>query len=56
MPTVLLTAPYMIPLADRIRLLLAGYGVDLIEAEVSERMGEAEGAQLAPGPAGQYSA
>ena len=40
MPTVLMTAPYMIPFLDRFRPVLAEYGVDLIVPDVQERMEE----------------
>lgn len=40
MPTVLMTAPYMIPFLDRFRPVLAGYGIDLIVPDVEERMEE----------------
>lgn len=40
MPTVLMTAPYMIPFLDRFRPVLAGYGIDLIVPDVQERMEE----------------
>jgi len=42
MTTVLVSAPYMIPLLDRFRPILAKYGIDLIVPEVRERMEEAE--------------
>jgi D-3-phosphoglycerate dehydrogenase / 2-oxoglutarate reductase len=42
MPTVLMTAPYMIPFLDRFRPVLADYGVDLIIPDVNERMEEAD--------------
>lgn len=42
MPTVLMTAPYMIPFLDRFRPVLAEYGVDLIIPDVNERMEEAD--------------
>lgn len=42
MPTVLMTAPYMIPFLDRFRPLLADYGIDLIVPDVQERMEEAD--------------
>jgi D-3-phosphoglycerate dehydrogenase / 2-oxoglutarate reductase len=42
MPTVLMTAPYMIPFLDRFRPVLAEYGVDLIVPDVNERMEEAD--------------
>jgi D-3-phosphoglycerate dehydrogenase len=40
MPTVLMTAPYMIPFLDRFRPVLAEYGIDLIVPDVQERMEE----------------
>jgi D-3-phosphoglycerate dehydrogenase / 2-oxoglutarate reductase len=40
MPTVLMTAPYMIPFLNRFRPVLAEYGVDLIVPDVQERMEE----------------
>lgn len=40
MPTVLMTAPYMIPFLDRFRPVLADYGVELIVPDVNERMEE----------------
>jgi D-3-phosphoglycerate dehydrogenase len=40
MPTVLMTAPYMIPFLDRFRPALADYGIDLIVPDVEERMEE----------------
>lgn len=40
--TVLLTAPYMIPFADRFRPVFADYGLDLIVPDVNERMEEAD--------------
>ncbi|HZW02616.1 MAG TPA: hypothetical protein VFF68_01715, partial [Anaerolineaceae bacterium] len=42
MPTILLSAPYMIPFVDRFRPVLAHYGVDLTVPPVSERLSEAE--------------
>lgn len=42
MPTVLMTAPYMIPFLDRFRPMLEGYGFDLIVPRVEERMEEAD--------------
>ncbi|HEY2981517.1 MAG TPA: phosphoglycerate dehydrogenase [Anaerolineales bacterium] len=43
MPTVLLTAPYMLPFLDRFRPEFEKYGIDLIvPAEVRERMEEAD--------------
>ncbi len=40
MPTVLMTAPYMIPFLERFRPVLADYGIDLIVPDVQERMEE----------------
>lgn len=40
MPTVLMTAPYMIPFLDRFHPVLADYGIDLIVPDVQERMEE----------------
>jgi len=40
MPTVLFTAPYMIPLLDRFRPIFEKHGIDLIVPEVRERLGE----------------
>lgn len=40
MPTILMTAPYMIPFLDRFRPVLADYGIDLIVPDVQERMEE----------------
>ena len=40
MPTVLVTAPYMIPLLDRFKPVFEKYGIDLIVANVQERMEE----------------
>lgn len=42
MPTVLYSAPYMIPLLPRYRPVLEGLGLQLIVPEVHERLGEAE--------------
>ncbi|MBN1149355.1 MAG: phosphoglycerate dehydrogenase [Anaerolineales bacterium] len=42
MPTVLVSAPYMIPIIGRFRALFDSYGLDLIIAEVHERLGEEE--------------
>jgi D-3-phosphoglycerate dehydrogenase len=42
MPTILVSAPYLLPLIERLRPLLAGYGLDLITPEVHERLEEAE--------------
>ncbi len=40
MPTVLLSAPYMIPSLDRFEPVLRHYGLDLIVAKVHERLSE----------------
>jgi D-3-phosphoglycerate dehydrogenase / 2-oxoglutarate reductase len=40
MPTVLMTAPYMIPFLDRFQPEFAKYGIDLIVPDVQERMEE----------------
>ncbi len=40
MPTILMTAPYMIPFLDRFKPVFAKYGIDLIVPEVEERMEE----------------
>jgi D-3-phosphoglycerate dehydrogenase / 2-oxoglutarate reductase len=40
MPTILLSAPYMLPALDRFRPLLEGYGLELIVPEVHERLEE----------------
>jgi D-3-phosphoglycerate dehydrogenase len=42
MPTILFSAPYMIPLLPGYRPLLEGLGLQLIVPEVQERLGEAE--------------
>src|SRR5271157_950336 len=42
MPTILLSAPYLLPLLDRLRPLLASYGLDLITPQVQERLEEAD--------------
>ena len=42
MPTILLTAPYMIPFLDRFRPVFAHYGLEVIVPEVHERMEEAD--------------
>ncbi len=42
MPTVLFSAPYMIPFLDRFRPILEGYGIELIVATVRERLEEAD--------------
>jgi D-3-phosphoglycerate dehydrogenase len=41
MPTVLFSAPYMIPVLDRVRPVLEAYGLELIVPEVRERLEEA---------------
>ena len=40
MPTVLMTAPYMIPFLDRFKSEFVKYGIDLIVPDVQERMEE----------------
>ncbi|MHB8776675.1 MAG: phosphoglycerate dehydrogenase [Anaerolineales bacterium] len=40
MPTVLMTAPYMIPFLDRFQPVFEKYGIDLIVPDVQERMEE----------------
>jgi D-3-phosphoglycerate dehydrogenase len=42
MPTVLLSAPYMIPVLDRFQPVLENYGLDLIVPQVMERLGAAD--------------
>jgi D-3-phosphoglycerate dehydrogenase len=42
MPTILLSAPYMLPYLDRFRPVLEGYGLELITPEVHERLEEAD--------------
>lgn len=42
MPTVLLSAPYMLPYLDRFRPVLEGYSIKLITPEVHERLEEAD--------------
>jgi D-3-phosphoglycerate dehydrogenase len=42
MPTVLLTAPYMIPFLNRFRPVFDKHGIDLIVPKVRERMDEAD--------------
>jgi len=42
MPTVLMTAPYMIPLMDRFKPVFVKYGIDLIVPKVRERMEEGD--------------
>src|SRR5512139_1487899 len=41
MPTILMTAPYMIPFLERFEPIFAEHGLDLIVPEVHERMEEA---------------
>ena len=42
MPTILFTAPYMIPFVDRFRPVFASFGLELIVPNVHERMEEAD--------------
>jgi D-3-phosphoglycerate dehydrogenase len=42
MPKILVSAPYIIPVIDRFRPLLQDYGLELIIAEVQERLNEDE--------------
>lgn len=42
MPTVLLSAPYMLPFVERFRPVFARHGVELLTPEVHERMEEAD--------------
>jgi D-3-phosphoglycerate dehydrogenase / 2-oxoglutarate reductase len=42
MPTVLLTAPYMLPFVERFRPVFDHYGIQLIVPDVQERMEEAD--------------
>lgn len=42
MKTVLLSAPYMLPAADRFRLVFERYDVELLAADVTERLSEEE--------------
>ena len=42
MLTVLVSAPYMIPIIDRYRSLLENYGIELVLAPVEERLNEGE--------------
>jgi D-3-phosphoglycerate dehydrogenase len=42
MPTILFSAPYMIPFVERFRPVFAFYGIDLIIPDVHERMEEEE--------------
>lgn len=47
MPTVLLSAPYMLPFVERFRPVFTRHGIDLILPEVHERMEEADLLQYA---------
>ncbi|MEA4907835.1 MAG: phosphoglycerate dehydrogenase [Anaerolineaceae bacterium] len=47
MPTVLLSAPYMIPFVERFRPVFEHYGIELIVPEVHERMNEEDLLQYA---------
>ena len=40
MPTILFSAPYMIPFLDRFRPVFTRFGIDLIVPEVEERLEE----------------
>jgi len=42
MPTVLLTAPYLLPSVERFRVVFGRYGIELIVPEVHERLSEEE--------------
>jgi len=42
MPTILLSAPYILPLLDRFRPVLEHHGLELITPDVQERLGEAD--------------
>lgn len=42
MTTVLVSAPYLVPIIDRIRPILESYGIELIVAPVQERLNEAQ--------------
>ena len=42
MPTILMTAPYMIPFMDRFKPVLETYGLDVITPDVNERMEESD--------------
>jgi D-3-phosphoglycerate dehydrogenase len=42
MPTILMTAPYMIPFMDRFKPVLETYGLDVLIPDVHERMEEAD--------------
>jgi len=47
MPTVLMTAPYMLPLVDRFKPVFEKYGIELIVADVQERMEEEDPLKVA---------
>lgn len=47
MPTILFTAPYMIPSIDRFRPVLENFGLEIIQPQVQERLEEAELLQYA---------
>ena len=42
MPTILFSAPYMLPFVDRFRPVLERHGLELILAELDERLEEAD--------------
>jgi D-3-phosphoglycerate dehydrogenase len=42
MPTILFSAPYMVPLVDRFRPIFEGHGLQLIVPQVQERLSERE--------------
>lgn len=42
MPTVLVSAPYMVPIINRFRPLLESYGIELVVSPVKERLNEQE--------------
>jgi D-3-phosphoglycerate dehydrogenase / 2-oxoglutarate reductase len=42
MPTILFTAPYMVPFVDRFKPVFARYGIELIVPDVQERMEESD--------------
>ena len=42
MPTILLSAPYMIPYVNRFRPVLEHYGIELLVPDVHERLSEEE--------------
>jgi D-3-phosphoglycerate dehydrogenase len=47
MPTVLVSAPYMVPIIDRFRPLLESYGIELVIVPVQERLDEGDLLKLA---------